>query len=206
MSDLGQTRVPDWRPGRWILLAAGGIVVLLAGVLIWDGRLDSSADRAIQRLDAERRNADGRIRDLTKELDKATDKSRQVEKRARAIERRVGPVLRKYRDADARRDRLSIQVKQLRSQFDEWVEVPDIGLQADTVAQSMIEDAGLTWTTESIEGSCADYQDHFIDRGYGWSDVVKQEPSPGSRMAPGGSVTIFMWDFYSGWELGCETA
>lgn len=192
-----------WRPGRALYAVAALFVVALIAIVVWDARLQSSGQDSLRRLAAERASAKDRISQLEADLDKANEQSKVAEKRARAVERRVGPVLRQFRAADARRDRVATEVRSLRTAFDDWVTVPDIGLETDTVAQSEIESAGLAWQTESVEGTCADYQDHFVDRGYGWSDVVKQDPAPGSRMAPGGTVTIYIWDYYSGWEYDC---
>lgn len=200
-------RNPDtdvrWRPGRGIVVALLALVAALATLTVIDQKLEGRSARTLRALRVEQRSSAARIGRLTKRLDAGLARQRVIDKRTRAIEQRLGPVLREYRAADKQRTSLTSNVSAMRSQLDDWVEVPDIGLENETIAQSDVESAGLTWTAETIEGTCADYQDHFVDRGYGWSDVVKQDPAPGSRMPSGGSVTINTWDYASNWELPC---
>lgn len=131
---------------------------------------------------------------------------RAASAKVQMAERKNGALLKRADDLAAQRIVLQRQVASLQNKVDALVVVPDVAGISSYEAESTLEDAGLTSTRMEIDGNCADYQGHFVDRGFGWDTVVRQETRPGTKVVSGAAITLVFFDVASGWELDCLTA
>lgn len=195
----------SWRPvmRAWRTeLAASGVALLavaICGVSI-EVNHHSKASH-IERTIADLRDD---IQGIEVDVEADRDRYNAANAKLESARRRNGPLFDRAEKLNEQHTSLKRQVAVLRKRVSALVEVPDVGGVSETDAQTRLEAAGLSSVTELIDGTCADYQGHFIDRGFGWWDVVRQETRPGTRVVSGTEITLVLFDSASNWELGCN--
>jgi len=107
-------------------------------------------------------------------------------------------VNRRYNQVGGRVDKLLETVsglkqenESLQSEYDTMPEAPNLIGQYYTAAETIIEQAGLSWSLQDKEGaSCSEYVSPNYDT------IFEQHPSPGTKMKAGSWVTIYRLKYY----------
>lgn len=195
-----------WRPGVLLLVVSALAVAAAVGVVVSERVHIQGYDSAVRSLRRERAGGKVRERDMARHLERSSTAFKSADLDARRIEKKVGPMQAHLRSASADLKRVNADARGLRSVLNSWITVPDVSGIDETEATTLLTEDGLGYTVAQIDGTCADYQGHFIDRGLGWSDTIKQSPAAGYRVPSDTQVAVYVWDYGSNWEIDCVSA
>ena len=190
-------------PARFTLLLIALALIAAAGFGGWALRTSQLADdidrfeSRSDRLKTENEESEDALRTLKQQhqdIKQTSSRSNMKQKQIVAAIKKLNSERSKLR---ADNDDLAVQVNAL-------VEAPTVEGMLDDDAIRELDERGLEYTLQYRDGSCSDYRGHFIERGFGWDTVLDQRPDPGTRMATGSTVHLYLFDRYSNWEIGCS--
>lgn len=178
------------------------VIIAACGLLGWATRSGS--------VDADQRAASTALREARDQLDDAQARLAEAQKTAgdeqkssaAALAQRA-TITRTLTSLTKQRNELQQDVAKTQLKVDTLVRTPTAEGTDRAAAIAAVTAAGLEADVELRDGTCADYRNHFVKLGFGFTTVADQQPAAGSPLPRGGTVRLTLFDPKTHWEAGC---